>query len=217
MRAVDLARELGIKDPTPRRRAQGYEEMGGSAFPGNGGPKANKDYGIAKLRKRVGELEREIEPLKYLRAFLSQDHARGASPSKSAGAGSAPSGRRAGSCACPNPNTTATRRGGNPERRSSGRLWGPRRREARSSQGPLRAPPDRPRAQARRHRRQRETGARRHAQAGAAGEGAGRRRKRAKAIEMGGPRASLADRAFDVGARSRLLAGDITCIGTGEG
>ena len=38
MRAVDLARELGIKDSTLRRWAQEYEEMGENAFPGNGSP-----------------------------------------------------------------------------------------------------------------------------------------------------------------------------------
>ena len=57
MRAVDLARELGIKDSTPRRWAQEYEEMGGDAFPGNGSLKFDKDYEIAKLRKRIEELE----------------------------------------------------------------------------------------------------------------------------------------------------------------
>ena len=75
MRAVDLARELGIKDSTLRRWAQEYEEMGDSAFPGNGSPKVNKDYEIAKLRKRIEELERENDLLKNFRAFLSQDHA----------------------------------------------------------------------------------------------------------------------------------------------
>ena len=75
MRAVDLARELGIKDSTLRRWAQEYEEMGESAFPGNGSPKANKDYEIVKLRKRIEELERENELQKNFRAFLSQDHA----------------------------------------------------------------------------------------------------------------------------------------------
>ena len=75
MRAVGLARELGIKDSTLRRRAQGYEEMGDNAFPGNGSPKVNKDCEIVKLRKRVEELERKNELLKNLRAFLSQDHA----------------------------------------------------------------------------------------------------------------------------------------------
>lgn len=75
MRAVGLAGELGIKGSTLRRRAQGYEEMGDNAFPGNGSPKANKDCEIVKLRKRVEELERENELLKNLRAFLSQDHA----------------------------------------------------------------------------------------------------------------------------------------------
>ena len=75
MRAVDLARELGIKDSTLRRWAQEYEEMGENAFPGNGSPKINKDYEIVKLRKRIEGLERENELLKKFRAFLSQDHA----------------------------------------------------------------------------------------------------------------------------------------------
>lgn len=75
MRAADLARELGIKDSTLRRWAQEYEEMGDNAFPGNGSAKANKDYEIVKLRKRIEELERENELLKNLRAFLGQDHA----------------------------------------------------------------------------------------------------------------------------------------------
>lgn len=108
MRAVDLARELGIKDSTLRRWAQEHGEMGENAFPGNGSPKVNKDYEIAKLRKRVEEPGRENELLKNFRAFLSQDHARGAGSSKSIGASSAPSGRHAGSCACPNPNTMTT-------------------------------------------------------------------------------------------------------------
>lgn len=41
MRAVDLARKLGVKDSTLRRWAQEYEEMGKDAFPGNGSPKVN--------------------------------------------------------------------------------------------------------------------------------------------------------------------------------
>ena len=52
MRAVDLAREFGIKDSTLRRWAQEHGEMGESAFPGNGSPKVNKDYEIVKLRKK---------------------------------------------------------------------------------------------------------------------------------------------------------------------
>lgn len=108
MRAVDLARELGIKDSTLRRWAQEYGGTGESAFPGNGSPKVNKDYEIVKLRKRIEEPGRENGLLKNFRAFLGQDHARGAGSSKSIGAGSAPSGRHAGSCACPNPNTTTT-------------------------------------------------------------------------------------------------------------
>ena len=123
MRAVDLARELGIKDSALRRWAQEHGEMGENAFPGNGSPKVNKDHGIAKLRKRIEELERENELLNNFRAFLSQDHARGARSSKSIRASSAPSGKHAGSCACPNSNTTTTQREGNPTRRSSGRPW----------------------------------------------------------------------------------------------
>lgn len=106
MRVVDLAKELGIKDSTPRRQAREHEEMGDAAFPGNGSPKVNKDYEIVKLRKKVEELERENELLKKFRAFLSQDHARGAGSSRRIGANSAPSGRLARSSTSPNPSTT---------------------------------------------------------------------------------------------------------------
>ena len=75
MRAVDLARRLGIKDSTLRRWAQEHGEMGEEAFPGNGSPKVNRDYGIVKLRKMIEELERENELLRNFRAFLSQDYA----------------------------------------------------------------------------------------------------------------------------------------------
>lgn len=106
------------------------------------------------------------------------------------------------------------------EIRRTDRAGGPgglRRREARSSQGSLRVPPDQPRAQARRHRRRRETGARRHAQAGPQAKGASRKRKRAKAVETGGPRANLVDRAFDAEARNEPWAGDIARIGSAKG
>ena len=96
MTVKGLSEELGIKDSTLRRCACEYEEMGDDAFPGNGSPKINKDYEIAKLKKKVEELERENEMLKNFRAFLSQDHARGSSSSKSIGAKSAPSRRHAG-------------------------------------------------------------------------------------------------------------------------
>ena len=108
MRVVDLAKELGIKDSTLRRWAQEYEEMGDAAFPGNGSPKVNKDYEIVKLRKKIEELERENELLKNFRAFLSQDHARGAGSSRRIGANSAPSGRLARFSTFPNPSTTTT-------------------------------------------------------------------------------------------------------------
>lgn len=108
MRVVDLAKELGIKDSTLRRWAQEYEEMGDAAFPGNGSPKVNKDYEIVKLRKKVEEPGRENDLLKNFRAFLSQDHARGAGSSRRIGANSAPSGRLARFSTFPNPSTTTT-------------------------------------------------------------------------------------------------------------
>ena len=96
MTVKDLSEELGIKDSTLRRWAREYEEMGDDAFPGNGLPKINKDYEIAKPKKKVEELERENEILKNFRAFSSQDHARGAGSSKGIGARSTPSRRHAG-------------------------------------------------------------------------------------------------------------------------
>ena len=96
MTVKDLSEELGIKDSTLRRWACEYEGMGDDAFLGNRSPKINKDYEIAKPKKKVEELERENEMLKNFRAFLSQDHARGAGSSKSIGARSAPSRRHAG-------------------------------------------------------------------------------------------------------------------------
>lgn len=96
MTVKDLSEELGTKDSTLRRWAREYEEMGDDAFPGNGSPKIDKDYEIAKLKKKVEELERENEMLKNFRAFLSQGHARGSGSSKSIGARSAPSRRHAG-------------------------------------------------------------------------------------------------------------------------
>lgn len=90
----DLSRELGVKDSTPRRWACECEEMGDGAFPGNGSPKTNKDHETVKLEKKVEERENGI--LKNLRAFSSQDHARGSSSSESIGARSAPSRRHAG-------------------------------------------------------------------------------------------------------------------------
>lgn len=75
MGGIDLARELGIKDSTLRRWAQEFEKMGENASPGNGSPKVDEDYEIAKLRKRIEELERENELLKNFRVFSSQGHA----------------------------------------------------------------------------------------------------------------------------------------------
>lgn len=96
MTVKGLSEELGIKDSTLRSWACEYEEMGDDALPGNGSPKINKDYEIAKLKKKVEEPGRENEILKNFRTFLSQGHARGSSSSKSIGARSAPSRRHAG-------------------------------------------------------------------------------------------------------------------------
>ena len=107
-RVVDLAKEPGIEDSTLRRWAQEYEEMGDAAFPGNGSPKVNKDYEIARLGKKAEEPGRENELLKNFRAFSSRDHARGASSSRRTGASSAPSGRHARSSTFPNPSAATT-------------------------------------------------------------------------------------------------------------
>lgn len=96
MTVKDLSEELGVKDSTLRRWAYECEEMGDGAFPGNGSPKINKDHETAKPKKKVEELERGNELLKDLRAFSSQDHARGSGSSKSIGARSVPSRRHAG-------------------------------------------------------------------------------------------------------------------------
>ena len=49
VRAVDLARELGIKGSTLRRWAENHGEMGENASPGNGSPKVSKDYEVVEL------------------------------------------------------------------------------------------------------------------------------------------------------------------------
>lgn len=74
-RAVDPAKEPGTKDSALRRRAREHGEMGDAAFPGNGSPKANKDYEVAKPGKKAEEPGRENDLLKNLRDSLSQDHA----------------------------------------------------------------------------------------------------------------------------------------------
>ena len=73
MTVLSLSKELGIKDTTLRRWAHEYEELGDRAFPGQGFPKASKDYEIVKLKKRIEELEMENELLKKFQAFLKQN------------------------------------------------------------------------------------------------------------------------------------------------
>ncbi|WP_418825621.1 DDE-type integrase/transposase/recombinase [Paratractidigestivibacter sp.] len=52
---------------------------------------------------------------------------------------------------------------------------------------------------------------------GLAGKGAARKHRIRRKIEPGDPRLSLAERAFTVGGRNRLWAGDVTCTSTREG
>lgn len=113
MTVKDLSEELGIKDSTLRRWAREYEEMGDDAFPGNGSPKIDKDYEIAKLKKKVEELERENEILKNFRAFLSQGHARGAGSSKSIGGEIGPIKKACGLMKVSNPVSTSISPGRN--------------------------------------------------------------------------------------------------------
>lgn len=104
----DLSAELQVKDSTLRRWSDEHESMGVDAFPGNGSPKANKDYEIVKPRKRIEDLERENDLSKNFRAFLSQDRASGSGSRKSAEADSAPSRRPARRWGSPDRATTST-------------------------------------------------------------------------------------------------------------
>lgn len=85
MTAKSLSEGLGIKDPTLRRWAAEYDKTAEAAFPGNGSPKAGKDRGIVRLKKKVEEPGRENEMLKNFRAFSNQDRARGFGSSKGMG------------------------------------------------------------------------------------------------------------------------------------
>lgn len=53
MRAVDLARELGIKGSTLRRWAQEHGGMGENAFPENGSPKVTSLRSSCRTRSHV--------------------------------------------------------------------------------------------------------------------------------------------------------------------
>lgn len=50
MTVGESSEELSIKDSTPRRRANGYREMGEAAFPGNGSPRVNKDHEVCSVK-----------------------------------------------------------------------------------------------------------------------------------------------------------------------
>lgn len=192
--------------------------MGYDEFPGNGSPKINKDYEIAKLEKKVEELERENEILKNFRAFLSQGHARGAGSSKSIGGEIGPIKKACGLMKVSKSgfHEYLSRKKSNAQiereelegfaveafHRRKGR-YGCRRidRELRKSGIAV----------------SEKRVLRIMQKLGLAGKGATRKRRIQKKIEPGHPRLNLVERAFAVGERNRLWVGDITYIPTREG
>ena len=218
MRAVDLARELGIKDSTLRRWAQEYEEMGENAFPGNGSPKVNKDYEIVKLRKRIEETRaRERAAKKFpgllesrpcVRCEFLKEHRGEFGPIRKA---------------CGILRVSKSEYYDYVKRRKSNAQI---EREALEGFVAERFDLHKGRYGYRRINRElRRDGivvSEKRVLAvmrklGLQAKGASRKHKRAKAVEMGDPRVNLVDRAFDVEARNKLWVGDITYIGTGEG
>lgn len=218
MRAVDLARELGIKDSTLRRWAQEYEEMGENAFPGNGSPKVNKDYEIVKLRKRIEELERENEAAKKFPGLLEsrpcvrfeflKEHRGEIGPIKKA-------------CGL-----MKVSKSGFYE--YLGRKKSDAQIEREAIEGFVVEAFERHKGRygyRRINRELRKSGIvvsekrvlRIMQKLGLAGKGATRKHRIQKKVEPGDPRLNLVERAFTVGERNRLWVGDITYIPTREG
>ena len=192
--------------------------MGDGAFPGNGSPKINKDYEIAKLEKKVEELERENEILKNFRAFLSQGHARGAGSSKSIGGEIGPIKKACG--------LMKVSKSGFYE--YLGRKKSDAQIEREAIEGFVVEAFERHKGRygyRRINRELRKSGIvvsekrvlRIMQKLGLAGKGATRKRRIQKKIEPGDPRLNLVERAFTVGERNRLWVGDITYIPTREG
>lgn len=218
MTVKDLSEELGIKDSTLRRWAREHEEMGDDAFPGNGSPKINKDYEIAKLKKKVGELERENEMLKQLPGLLEsrscarleslEEHRGEIGPIKKACGPMKVSksdfhehlGRK-------KPNAQIGREAlegfvVEAFERHKGR-YGCRRIDREPRKSGIAASGKRVL-----HIMQK---------LGLAGRGATRKRRIQKKVEPGDPRLNLAERAFSTGGRNRLWAGDIAYMPASEG
>lgn len=218
MTAKSLSEELGIKDPTLRRRAAEYDKMAEAAFPGNGSPKADKDRGIVRLKKKAEEPGARERDTKKFPGLLE-------------------------SGPCARLRFLEGRRGGlGPVEKACALLKAPK---SGLYEHPGRKKPDaRIEREAlegfavdafRRHKGR--CGCRRINQElrrggivvsgkrvphimrklGIVAEGAARRHKTAKKVEPGDPRLNLVERVFSVGERNRLRVGGMTCIPTREG
>ena len=212
-----LSEELGIKDPTLRRRAREYEGMGDGAFPGNGSPKINKGYEIVRLRKKAGELEREneilkipglLEPRPCVRLEFLKEHRGGIGPVKKARGLMKVSksgfyeyiGRK-------KPNAQMEREAleglvAEAFGRHKGRC-GYRRIDRGLRKSGIVVSGRRVPCVMRK--------------LGLAGRGAAREHRIQRKVEPGDPRLNLVERAFTVGGRNRLWAGDIACMPAREG
>ena len=208
MTVKGLSEKLGIKDSTLRRWACEYEEMGDDAFPGNGSPKINKDYEIAKLKKKVEEPGREneilkkfpglLEPRPCARFELLKEHRGEIGPiEKACGLMEVSKSGFYGYLSRKKSNARIERgalEGFAVEafERRKGR-YGYRRidRELRKSGIAV--------SEKRALRTMRKPGL--------AGKGATRKRRIRKKVEPGDPRSNLVERAFSVGERNRLWAG----------
>lgn len=218
MTVKSLSEELGIKDSTLRRWAAEYDKMAEAAFPGNGSPKADKDRGIVRLKKKVEEPGRENEMLKNFRAFSNQDRARGFGSSKGIGGGLGPVKK---ACALlkasksgfyeylgrKKPDARIEREAleglaVDAFRRHKGRC-GCRRIDQELRRGGIVASGKRVPHIMRKP--------------GIVAEGAARRHGTAKKAEPGDPRLDLVERVFSVGERNRLRVGGMTCMPALEG
>ena len=143
--------------------------MGDGTFPGNGSPKINKDYGIVKLRKRAGNLERENELLKIPGFLVSRPCVRCEFPKEHRGEFGSIKKAYETLWVSRSEHYDCVKEVQHADRARDAR--GVRRREVRAPQGPLRLPQNQPRPQEGRHRRQQKKRPGGHAQARAASEG----------------------------------------------
>lgn len=217
MTAKGLSEELGIKDPTPRRRAREYEETGDGAFPGNGSPKINKDHEIVRLRKKAEELEREneilknpglLEPRPCVRLEFLREHRGGIGPIKKAcGLMKVPKSGFYEYLGRKKSNAQIGREAlegfvveafGRHKGRYGYRHINRGLRKSGIAVGERRVP-------------------RIMRRLGLAGKGAAREHRIQRKAVPGDPRLNLVERAFAVGGRNGLWAGDITCMPAREG